>query len=177
MNADRAPQLEASVRWLLLAQAKNEAQVSKDFYLSQPITPTITCPSCGETLLYGVKSCRFCQHAIDESYAERSVASQAIVTHAVKSANIICSLRNLLYILLAMTIFAFLWDPPYLQILLIVSILNLIGPIRWLRKYGAIALNHAEILKGQKDMRLELYLWLGAIVAQAAAISIWLFRL
>ncbi|HWN09263.1 MAG TPA: hypothetical protein VNO50_08355 [Pyrinomonadaceae bacterium] len=149
--------------------------ISENLY--QPDTPTITCPSCGETLLYGVKSCRFCRHAIDPTYARKSVTSQAILTHAVKSANTVRTLRNLLYLQLGLTILAFLWDPPYLQLILIVSIINLAGPIRWLRKYGRGDLDHPEILKAQKDMKIELYCWLGAIIIQATAIIVWLVRL
>ncbi len=145
--------------------------------LYEPDTPTITCPACGETLLYGVKSCRFCQHAINPVYAKKSVAAQAILTQAIKSANTIRTLRNLLYLQLGLTIVAFLWDPSYLYVVLIVSIINLFGPIRWLRKYGRGDLDNAEIVKAQKDMKIELYFWLGAIIFQSIAIFIWWIRL
>ena len=149
--------------------------MAEDSFVAQPITNTITCPACGETLLFGVAQCRFCQKTIDEAYAEGSARSQALVTHAVKSANIIRSLRNLLYFLLAMTVLAFFKDPPYLGILLLISVGNLIGPIRWLRKYrGASA--HSDVASAAKDMRIELYLWLGAIVLQAIALLVWLFN-
>ena len=149
--------------------------MAEDSFVAQPITNTIVCPLCGETLLFGVKQCRFCQNTIDEAYAERSARSQSLVTHAAKSANIIRSLRNLLYFLLAMTVLAFFKDPPYLEILLIISVLNLIGPIRWLRKYRN-ASDHPDVVKAAKDMLIELYLWLGAIVLQAIALLVWLFN-
>lgn len=149
--------------------------MAEDSFIVQPITNTIICPSCGETLLFGVNQCRFCQETIDQTYAEQSVRSQAVVTHAVKSANIIRALRNLLYVLIAMTVFAFFKDPPYLEILLLISVGNLIGPIRWLRKYRRLS-DHPDVLRAEKDMRIELYLWLGAIVLQAIALLIWLFN-
>jgi NADH:ubiquinone oxidoreductase subunit 6 (subunit J) len=147
----------------------------KEIFLSQPITATIKCPSCGETLLYGVTQCRFCGNAISESYAKESVVSEAVLTHAVKSANIIRSLRALLYFLLAMTVFACLWDRPYLQVLVILSFLNLIAPVRWLRKYGGLGAN-SEIIKARKEMKIEFGLWLAVSIFQAIAILIWLLR-
>ncbi|HEX8651575.1 MAG TPA: hypothetical protein VF708_12105 [Pyrinomonadaceae bacterium] len=149
----------------------------KDQFPSQPITLTIICPTCGETLIYGVKECRFCRAPIDQEYAEKNVISCALATEASKSAGVIRSFRTLLYILLAMTVFAFFADPPFLEIILFVSILNLIGPIRWLRKYGGITLNNDDVLKAQKDMRVELYLWLSAIIMEAVALSVWLWKL
>ena len=140
----------------------------EDYFETKPITQTILCPSCGETLLFGDTKCRYCQTMIDVEYAEKSAHSQARITNAVKSANTIRSLRLLLYFLLAMTVFAFLIDPPYLKILLLISTLNLFGPIGWLRKYRH-ASDHPEVVKARKDMRLELYFWLGAIVLQATA--------
>ena len=148
--------------------------MAEDSFVVQPITHTIVCPSCGETLLFGVSQCRFCRTTIDDTYAQRSARSQAVVTHAVKSANIIRALRNLLYVLLAMTAFAFFKDPPYLEILLLISVGNLIGPIRWLRKYRGVS-DHPDVLKAAKDMRVELYLWLGTIVLQTTALLVWLF--
>ncbi len=74
-----------------------------------------------------------------------------------------------------MTILAFLKDPPYLQILLLMSVLNLIGPIRWLRKYGR-ASDHPDVVRAGKDMRTELYFWLGAIVLQGVALFAWLLN-
>ena len=150
--------------------------MDKDSFLSQPITPTITCLSCGETLLYGVKECRFCRAGIDKAYAKESVASQTLLTQGVKSANVIRSLRNLFYILIGATVLAFFLDPSYLEILLFISILNLIGPIKWLRKYRDASLNHTEVLKAQKDMKVELYLWLGAIILEGSLLAIWLYE-
>ena len=148
--------------------------MAKDSFETQAITPTILCPSCGETLLFGDTECRFCKTTIDQRYAERSAQSQVLVTNAVKSANLIHSLRNLLYFLLAMTVFAFLVDPPYLEVLLVISVLNLIGPIGWLRKYRH-ASDHPEVVKAAKDMRIELYLWLGGIALQTIALLVWVF--
>jgi hypothetical protein len=74
-----------------------------------------------------------------------------------------------------MTVFACLWDRPYLQVLVILSLLNLIAPVRWLRKYGGLGAN-SEIIKARKEMKIEFGLWLGASIFQAIAISIWLFR-
>jgi len=74
-----------------------------------------------------------------------------------------------------MTVLAFFKDPPYLEILLLISVGNLIAPIIWLRKYGG-ASNDPEIAGAAKDMRIELYLWLGAFVLQAIAFLLWLLN-
>ncbi len=63
-----------------------------------------------------------------------------------------------------------------MEILLFISILNLIGPIKWLRKYRDASLNHTEVLKAQKDMKVELYLWLGAIILEGSLLAIWLYE-
>ena len=142
----------------------------KDSFEAQPITQTILCPSCGERLLFGVTTCRFCQTTIDQSYAEASVENEALITHAVKSANIIRSLGKVAYLCLVMTVFAILFDPSYLELLLIVSFLNLIGPIKWLRKYRVY--DHPEIVTATKHVRIDFYLWLVAIVVQAIALLV-----
>ena len=150
--------------------------MDKDSFSSQPNTLTIICPSCGETLLYGVNECRFCQVVIDEAYKKASVASQTLMTNAVKSANVIRSFRTLFYILIGATVLAFFLDPPYLEVILFVSILNLIGPTRWLRKYGGASLNHAEVLEAKKDMKVDLYLWISATLLAGTLLIIWLFK-
>jgi hypothetical protein len=145
----------------------------KDTFLSQPITLTITCPSCGETLLYGDRECRFCHTVIDDDYASESVVSRAHLTQASRSANIIRAFRNLVYIVLALAVLGlFTRDPSLVTTALIISVLNLIGPIRWLKKYGGMTLADTDVIRAQKDMRLELYLWVGAILAEGIAWSI-----
>ena len=151
--------------------------MAKDSFLSQPITPTITCPACGETLLYGDKNCRFCHAIIEEDYANKSAASGAHLTQASKSANIIRSFRNLLYVILALaTLGVFTKNPSLIVTALIISLLNLIGPIRWLQKYGGLTTDDADVCRAQKDMRLELYLWVGAVVAEVIGLSLFLWK-
>lgn len=43
-----------------------------------------------------------------------------------------------------------------------------------LRKYRH-ASDHPEVVKATKDMRIELYLWLGGIALQTIALLVWLF--
>jgi len=148
--------------------------MAKNSFETQVITATILCPSCSETFLFGDTKCRFCQTTINQRYAQESAQSQVLVTNAVKSANLIRTLRNLLYILLAITVFAFFQDPTYLQVLLLFSVLNLSGPIGWLRKYRR-ASDHPEVVKAAKDMRIELYLWLGGIALQTIALLVSVF--
>jgi hypothetical protein len=169
--------LMPSVGWLRL-DVEPRFLLVKDSFLSQPITATITCPSCGETLLYGDKQCRFCHLSIDERYADDSAATQALLTNASKSANIIRALRNLLYVVLALTLLGlFTRNPGTVTTALIISVLNIIAPIRWRRKYGGITPNDPDVMRAQKDMRLELYLWSGAILMAVIAWSVlWLNR-
>ena len=150
----------------------------QDSFLSQPITATITCPSCGETLLYGDKQCRFCNRPIDEGYADDSAATQALLTHASKSANIIRALRNLLYVVLALTLLGLLRrNPGTITTALIVSVLNIIAPISWRRKYGGMISNDPDVMRAQREMRLELYLWSGAILMTVIAwFMLWMNR-
>lgn len=145
----------------------------KDSFLSQPITATITCPSCGETLLYGDKQCRFCHRPIDEGYAVDSATTQALLTDAAKSANIIRALRNLLYVVLALTLWGFFTrTPSSVTTALIISVPSIIAPIRWRKKYGGITLDDPDVMRAQKDMRLELYLWTGALLVEIIAWSV-----
>jgi len=160
-------------RWVALLT--RDVVVAEDSFVIQPITNTIICPSCGETLLFGVNQCRFCQSTIDEAYADRNARAQGLITNAVKSANIIRAFRNLLYFMLAMTVLAFIQHSPYLEILPLISAGNLIGPIRWLRKYRGVS-DHPDVVRAAKHMRIELYLWLGALVAQAIALLVWLLN-
>ena len=155
-----------------------EVSLVKDSFEAQPITVTITCPSCGETLLYGDKQCRFCQAAIGKDYADKSAAAHALLTHASKSANIIRDLRNLLYIVLAMAALGiFTRNPGTVTTAMIISVLNVIAPIRWRKKYGGITVNDPDLLRAKKDMRLELYLWSGAILMEVIAWSVlWFSR-
>jgi hypothetical protein len=146
----------------------------KEPFETRPVTATILCPSCSETLLFGDTKCRFCQTTIDQRYAKESAEAQVLVTNAVKSANLIRTLRKLLYFLLPVTVFAFLVDPPYLEVLLGISVLILIGTIGWLRKYRH-ASDHPEVVKAAKDVRIELYLWLVGIALQTIALLVWLF--
>jgi hypothetical protein len=168
--------LKRNVGWLLHDMELRSLLVKDSF--SQAITATITCPSCGETLLYGDKRCRFCHVAIDEEYADESVATHSLLTHASKSANIIRALRNLLYVVLALAVLGlFTRNPGTITTALIISVLNLIAPIRWRKKYGGITLNDPDVMRAQKDMRLELYLWGGAILLEVIAWSVlWLNR-
>lgn len=55
---------------------------------------------------------------------------------------------------------------------LIVSIANVIAPIQWRRHYGKLSLNDPELDRAKKDMRVELYLWCGAILVFAIAWSV-----
>ncbi|HEY0762287.1 MAG TPA: hypothetical protein VGD61_07910 [Pyrinomonadaceae bacterium] len=146
----------------------------KEPFETQAITATILCPSCNETLLFGDTKCRFCQTTIDQRYAKESAEAQVFVTNAVKSANLIRTLRYLLYILLAITVFSFFFDPTNLRVLLLFSVLTLSGPIGWLRKYRH-ASDHPEVVKAAKDVRIELYLWLVGIALQTTALLVSLF--
>jgi hypothetical protein len=150
----------------------------EDSFLSQPVTATISCPSCEETLLYGDKQCRFCYVAIDQEYADESAATHALLTHASKSANIIRALRNLLYVVLALVVLGlFTRNPGTITTALIISVLNVIAPIRWRKRYGGITLKDPDVMRAQKDMRLELYLWGGAILVEVIGwFVLWLNR-
>jgi predicted nucleic acid-binding Zn ribbon protein len=145
----------------------------KDSFETQPITATITCPVCGETLLYGDRQCRFCRATIDEDDAAESVVTHALLMNAAKSANIIRALRNLLYVVAALILLGVVTrNPGTVTTALIISVLNIIAPIRWRKKYGHIALHDGDLQRAQKDMKLELYLWGSAILVEAIAWSL-----
>ncbi|HEV2829253.1 MAG TPA: hypothetical protein VGW76_16770 [Pyrinomonadaceae bacterium] len=151
--------------------------MAKDSFLSQPITPTITCPACGEMLFYGDTNCRFCHAVINEDHAKKSAAAVAHLTQASRSANIIRSFRNLLYVILALAgLGIFTKNPSLIVTALIISLLNLIGPIRWLKKYGGLITDDADASHAQKDMKLELYFWIGAVLAEAIGLSVFLWK-
>lgn len=128
--------------------------------------------------MYGDKQCRFCQATIDYKYALESASTNALVTQAIKSANIIRSLRNLLYFLLAMAVFgAVTASPSTVLVTFIVSIVNLFAPIKWHKHFGKISTNDPELIRAKKDMRVEAYVWCAAIIVFAIAWSVLLFIL
>lgn len=150
----------------------------KDVFTPEPLAPVITCPSCGETLMYGDEQCRFCQVTIDYKYARESASTNALVTQAIKSANIIRSLRNLLYFLLAMAVFGALTaTPSTVLVTFIVSIVNLCAPIQWYRHFGKLSVDDAELVRAKKNMRVEVYMWCAAIIVFAIAWSVLVFIL
>jgi hypothetical protein len=142
----------------------------KDSFLTQPVTATITCATCGETLFFHDTQCRFCRTAVDRDAALRSFVTRGFVTAATRSANIIRSFRPLVYITVALALMGlFSSAPTMVTTALIISFLNIVGPIRWLRKYRGIALvdfADADVVRAHKEMRRELLLWGGAILAE-----------
>jgi hypothetical protein len=125
-------------------------------------------------LLYGAKRCRFCGEDIAEDYAQESSKYTTFVTYACKSANQIHSLRPALLIPVAWGVWTYFSNNPSFTAL-IVSLLMCIAPIRWLGSYGRVRLQDAEFIQAQKKIRVVLYLSLGAIVVEAIAllISLW----
>ena len=128
--------------------------------------------------MYGDKECRFCHATIDYNYARESASTNALVTQAIKSANIIRSLRNLRYFLLAMAVFGALTATPSTVIVtFIVSIVNLFAPIKWHKHFGKISTNDAELIRAKKNMRVEVYMWCAAIIVFAIAWYVLVFIL
>jgi hypothetical protein len=147
--------------------AVDEVALVQDSFVTQPITETITCPSCGETLLYGDAQCRFCDASIDEDYARESAVTHAVLTEAAKSANIIRALRNLLYVVAVLVVLGVATrNSGTVATAFIVSILNIVAPIRWRTRYGSLTLPDADLQRAKKEMKRDLYLWGGIILVE-----------
>jgi len=117
--------------------------------------------------LYGDAQCRFCHALIDDDYASESVVAHAVLTEAVKSANIIRALRNLLYILVVLVVLGVVRrNPGTIVTAFVISVLNIVAPIRWRKKYGRVTLPDADLHRAQQDMKIELYWWGAAILLE-----------
>jgi hypothetical protein len=148
----------------------------EDSFVTQPITRTIACPSCGETLLFGVKSCRFCGAAIDEAYALESARLTGLVTHACSWANRIRAIRPALLLPLVLAVFWYIdGAPSSLVSALILSLIGCAAPIRWIKKYGGLSVQNAEFAQARKETFVALGLWSGSslIFGLLLAMGLW----
>jgi hypothetical protein len=145
------------------------------FLVEPTVTLTITCPSCGQRLMFGVKACRFCREPIDEEYAVQSAVYSAIVTQACSLANIIRTGKPAVIMLIAVGVIAYLLGFKWLYAVadFPISVLYCVAVVRWRYRYGELELRDAEFTQTQKEMKWYLHLWLGFVAAEVLIMCVW----
>ena len=126
------------------------------------------CPACGETLLYGLRVCRYCNEPIDEQYALRSAAYSTAIARACSLANNIRTMRPIVGLFVVCGILGFVlgFGRGYAVYLMIVTVLDALAVLCWRWKYGDIDVPDDEFKEAQRMMKLELHLWLALIALQ-----------
>lgn len=150
--------------------------MNRDSYYKEPdVIVTMKCPSCGETLLFGLEHCRYCGAPIDEDYARRSAAVSTFIHRAVALANTIRTGTFGILVLIPSAIGCYLmnWRTMFVVFVLLPSVGISIGAVRWGYKYGDIKHPDQEFIEAQKKITLHIHAWLAFITVQVLLLLIW----
>jgi hypothetical protein len=86
-------------------------------------------------------------------------------------------MRVALFLLVAWVLLAYIGKAPSsLVTALIVSLIGCTAPIRWRKRYGRARLQHTEFTQAQKEMKVELYLRIGATLLMGMAVLAYMWR-
>ncbi|HYM00278.1 MAG TPA: hypothetical protein VEZ90_15095 [Blastocatellia bacterium] len=146
----------------------------ESLYREPSVTPTMKCASCGETLLYGLERCRYCEAPVDEEYARRSAIYRTYITQACSLANNITSIRPVIGFLAAgeLSVCVFGYPLRYAIYLLGSSLLYSGAVVRWRWRYGEHRFQDEEFTEAQKKMKRELHMWLALIAIEVIVLLV-----
>ena len=132
------------------------------------MTPIMKCLACGETLLFGLRVCRYCNEPIDKQYALRSAVYSTAIARACSMANNIRTMRPIVGLLVVGGILGLLlgFGRAYAVYLMIVTVVDALAVLCWRWKYGDLDVPDDEFKEAQRTMKLELHLWLALIALQ-----------
>ena len=150
--------------------------MSKDSFYKEPnVYITMKCASCGETLLFNLDKCRYCEAPIDEAYAVQSAIVSTIIHMAIALANTIQTGNLAMIVLLPSAIFCYVlnWKIPFILFVFLPSIAFCSAVIRWGYRYGDIQIQEPEFTEAKRKMKMHLHCWLSYIAVWAFVLFIW----
>jgi hypothetical protein len=160
--------------WSWLGRFRRDSLRKESLYKEPWVTPIMKCPSCGETLLYGVTVCRYCSAPIDQQSAFQNAVHFTFVASPCSLANNIRTGRA--GILIVLTIDASIYLAGYSPLFLIwpifVSFIGGGAVLRWRWRYGDLKLPDLEFCETQEMMKRELHLWLAVVSLQVIALVV-----
>lgn len=145
-----------------------------DLFTEPSATPTIKCLSCGETLLYGLKECRYCGVEVNPEYAYRSALYHTYITRACSLANNLITMRPVMWLVAIGGLVMPFMDPPLVYRLspFIITALRTAAVIRWRWKHGEISLPDEEFTNWQRVMKREAHIWLALVALQSIILAV-----
>ena len=154
-----------SLLTLLESQPIRTTGMRDDLFREPVVTPIMICPACGETLLYGLRECRYCNEPIDEEYARRSATYCTAIARICSLANTIRTIRPAVgLVVVGGTLGVLLgFGRDYAVYFMSMSVLYSAAVLRWRWKYGDLVVPDDEFKEAQRMMKRELHLWLGLI--------------
>src|SRR5262249_48526761 len=118
-----------------------------DLFREPVVTPIMKCPSCGETLLYGLRECRYCKEPIDEDYARRSATYYTAIARICSLANTIRTMRPAVALVVVGGTLGLLFGfgRDYAVYMMFMSVVYSAAVLRWRWKYGDLGVADDEL--------------------------------
>ena len=145
-------------------------------YQEPDVTPTIKCPACRETLLYGRESCQYCGEEIDPDYAVRNALKEMALARACSWANNLRTANLMMIILAALTIMQSIGSGGRTLTPLILTMFYCGAFVAWCWRYADIETDDADFIEARRAMKRYLHSWLAFSALEAFLIFIRLYH-